>query len=650
MLHGPPCGATIPRRLPFAGGPWGGVYGARDDGFPVVAPALHGIGSRVVSTRGSEAREPEPGWRAAVRGRVSGVGTGALPVRKSPPERYRVRSDAGGALLTCVEAPTVRVRIRQGHAVTAAAARAAAPGSVFLDGAAQGEPFLDPKREVYNLDHHQGCVRAFTLATCEQAMVLLRRGLDLRQRDWTVHANDADLDTVLAIWVLLNHLRLRGERPETRTRIMPLLRLEGAIDAHGLELEDLCALPPSVLAETRDWIGQLREQEVALKARGRWLGLDLVEHTAELLRAVDALVYPPQQFDDVEEIEELARATIAGEAVAIVCQSGAGIYEVERQLRRLHGRRLGVIALQTSPSTYTLRQVDPYLPGTLEPVYRTLNLLDPAAGGHGSANRWGGSAEVGGSPRRTGTRVAPEQIARACRQAFGTPPVERLSRVARAALRSVDVMVAALASVFVLGSFGDPVALRSRLAPELDGQFAVLLATLGVAVFVLRGLRAPGVYGLRRAAGLDWCLVAPFAVVGALAGGVWIPPGQAGPASTLAGVLALPLAAEVIFRGLFHGSLVTRFRTQRCGGLWFLSAPVVLSAALYALWGALLQLPSVALARPVPWGTTVWPALLGALLFGAAAGIVRERSESIAAPVVLHWFCVAGVVLAYAGG
>ena len=41
--------------------------------------------------------------------------------------------------------------------------------------------------------------------------------------------------------------------------------------------------------------------------------------------------------------------------------------------------------------------------------------------------------------------------------------------------------------------------------------------------FLLSGSRTPGVYGLRRLAGLDWCLVVPFAMFGALAGGVWVP-------------------------------------------------------------------------------------------------------------------------------
>ncbi len=571
-----------------------------------------------------------------------------MPVRKSPPERYRIRPGADGPVLACVEAPTVRVRIKPGWSLTAVAARSAAAGSIFLDGAAQGEPFLDPKRDVYNLDHHEGCVRPFTLATCEQAMVLVRKGLDLRQRDWTVYANDADLDTVLAIWVLLNHIRLNEASGEIRARVMPLLRLEGAIDAQGLELQDLCALPPALLAETTEWIALLREQELALKTGGRWLGHDLAEHTAAVLRTLDGLVYPPQQFDDLEDIEELARTRITGGSIAIVCRSAVGIYEVERQLRRLHGKRLGVIALRTSGSTYSLRQVDPLLPATLEQVYTHLNLVDPAAGGHRSPNRWGGSAEIGGSPRRTGTHVLPEQIAHACRQAFDTPTLlQRLTRIAGAALRSVDVMVAALASVFVLGLFGDPVALRSRLAPNLGTEFSVLLAALGAAVVLLRGLHAPGMHGLRRPAGLDWSLVVPVAVVGALAGGVWIPDVHAAvPWTAPLGVLALPFAAEMIFRGLFHASLVTRFPIQRCGGPWFLSWPVLLSAAFYALWGPLLQLPALSLAQTMPWGTNAWAPLLGAFVFGAAAGVARERSESIAAPVLLHWGCVAAVALA----
>jgi len=42
---------------------------------------------------------------------------------------------------------------------------------------------------VFNLDHHEGVIRRFTLSACEQAMILVLRGLDLRERPWTILAN-----------------------------------------------------------------------------------------------------------------------------------------------------------------------------------------------------------------------------------------------------------------------------------------------------------------------------------------------------------------------------------------------------------------------------------------------------------------------------
>ncbi len=536
--------------------------------------------------------------------------------------------------------------------VTSTAARGAAPGSIYLDGAAKGEPFIDTKREVYNLDHHEGCVRAFTMATCEQAMVLLRKGLDFRKRDWTVYANDPDLDTVLAIWVLLNHLRLR-ESADLRARVMPLLRVQGAIDAQGLELQDLCGFPPALLAEMQAWIGRLREEEVAHKARRRWREVDLLEHTAAVLNAVDTLVYPPHQLAAVEEIDELARVEIANGSVAIVCRSAAGVYEVERALRRLHGRRLGVIALQTDAATYSLRQVDPYLPATLEDVYVHLNLVDPAAGGPRSSNRWGGSAEIGGSPRASGTRITPEKIATVCRQAFATPTLWQCAgRVGAAIARSASILLAALGWIFVLGAVAARIGVPGVPPSNPASDFAVVLAVFGGAFFLARGFRSRGLYGLRRPSGLDWWTLLPVALAGAFAGGVWIPAvplptaGWAWPVwHDLLALLMLPVAAEVIFRGVVHGSLVTAFPIHKRGARWLLSWPVFLSAALYALWGTVLWDPMVELAHMGPGLAPILVPHLGALVFGVAAGMARERSESVGAAIVFHWLSVAGVLV-----
>jgi hypothetical protein len=341
----------------------------------------------------------------------------------APAQRYRIRKAGRHRVLTCLEAPTVQVRIERGSTVTAAHARSHPPGTIFLDGAAQGEPFLDPERSVYNLDHHEGCIRSFTLATCEQAMVLLRKRLDLRKRDWTVHANDADLDTVLAIWVLLNHLRLADDDSRTRAEIMPLLRLEGSIDALGLEFQDLCALPPELMEKTRARMAALLRRERALKADGSWEHVDPLQYVAAQLHTIDRMVYPPAEISGTLEIEELARSELAGGSLTVVCRAKSGIYEVERELRRVHGERLGLVVLQKDPFTYSLRQVDPALPRSLERVYARLNLLDPGSDGSRSPNRWGGSEEIGGSPRSSGTRLSPRQIALACRRALAHPGI-----------------------------------------------------------------------------------------------------------------------------------------------------------------------------------------------------------------------------------
>jgi len=578
--------------------------------------------------------------RGVGAGSPDGRAARAGPARAA--SRYRVREDPDGRVLVCSEAPTLRVRIERGLSVTAAAARGAPPGTIFLDGAAQGEPFVDPQRGVYNLDHHEGCVRAFTLATCEQAMVLVRKGLDLRRRDWTIFANDVDLDALLAIWVLMNHLRLASEDPRPRAAVMPLLRLEGAIDAHGLELADLTALPDATLAEARRSMDRLLAREQALRASGGFSRIDPLEYAADRLAALDALVYPTGLFEGVAEIDELARFELSPGSVGVACRAGVGLYEVEQQLRRVHGGRLGLLVLQKGPTTYSLRQVDPALPVGLDEVYARLNLVDPASGGSLSANRWGGSAEIGGSPRRTGTALDLAQIAAVCRRVHRPSSLAgRLLRIGALALASAAALALALAAIPAARS-------AARVVPALAAApalaFALGLALLSSGLLALVARRTPGLFGLRRPVGRDAWLALPLALVGAAAGGVWVPalewPGAAAPAGRWLALLALPLlplGAEVLFRGLVHGSLAASGRIQRAGGPWRLSWPALVCAALYAPWCAVLAaLAVVQPPAPVAPGAPIW----GGLAFGVAAALARERSESLFVPILLHALCL----------
>lgn len=587
-----------------------------------------------------------------------GHGVGLLHPRGFPgeeasehPDRYAVREDERGRYLACLEAPEVKVRVERDLSVTAAAARKAPEGTIYLDGAAQGEPFLDLERRVLNLDHHEGCVRPFTLATCEQALVLVLKGLDLRERPWTLLANEPDLDTLLALWVLLNALHLREERSPVRRRAIPLVRLEGAIDVHGLELQELSGLSSEGLRQSRETLDALHTAELELKRSGRWGRMDPLDYTVAQLRALDRLLYPRGHFAGFTGVEELARVELTRDRVAVVCRSAAGIYELERELKRLYGNRLGVVVLQKDPRTYTLRRVDPFLAGSLESAYEKLNSLDPAVGDGGASNRWGGSEEIGGSPRATGTDLAPDEIAGALRLTYRRPgALRRLGRVVLATLAGGAPVAAGVGA--------------ARLArPGVPGHPALAVATfagllVALVLLALAARRQPRFYGLGLPRGLDWLLLILPALLGAAFGGVWIgfpgasggaPPGRA----MVWGVaLALPLLAEVSSRGVAFGFLVPAFRIQHPGGRWFLSWPVALSTLLYAAGLQVLLLPPLAaagsssilfgLSDPL-LGTLALP---GALLFGLAAGMARERSGSLLVPLALHYAGVGVFLLA----
>jgi membrane protease YdiL (CAAX protease family) len=553
-----------------------------------------------------------------------------------PAQRYQIREEAGARTLVCVEAPTLAVSIERGRCVRASEAHHAPPGTIFLDGAAECAPFADPVRGIYNLDHHEGCVRAFTLSTCEQAMALLLRGLDLRKREWNVFANDADLDVVLAIWVLLNHHRLAAGDGEARAQILPLLRLEGAIDAHGLAHQEFCALPPGLLDETRRRMERLRDCERGLRGAGRWQKVDLLEYTRERLEQIDAFVYPQDAFADLVEIEELGRAPLEDNSVAVACRAHVGIYEVERQLARFHGRRLGLLVLRQREGVYTLRQTDPELPANLESLYAHLNRVDPAARAQEAERRWGGSHEIGGSPRAGGSKLAYDEILAACRHVYARPPLlRRLAAGARACAVAVAVPFAALAAVHAPALPGAP---TGALA------FGLVLAFVAACCFGQAERRVRGLQGWRWPSGLRWLAALPFGLAGALASGVWMPAGAAGAPLNHVVLASLLCAsgAELLFRGYLHGRL-TACAAPRAPGRPALATSVLLSGLLFAAVTAALT--AFGALAPSPF-TATQPSLAvaGALLFGLAAGAARESSGSVAAPFALHVFGAAALL------
>ena len=564
--------------------------------------------------------------------------------RRSPSSRYVVRDTDAGRHLTCLAAQNIAVRIERGQTVTAAAAKRAAEGTIFLDGAAQGAPFMEVKGRVFNLDHHEGCVRAFTLATCEQAMVMVRKGLDLNAGEWTIHANEPDLDTVLAIWILLNHVQINADDPTTRQAIMPLVRLEGVIDAHGLGMVELCAFPDDFLAEVTSALELVHSHELELKQHGQWASTDFLTYTAEVLSAVDRLVYSPDRLEELSAVEELARISIADDQLAIVCRSEAGIYEVEQALAEQHKDRVGLIVLQKDATTYTLRQVHPFLPVSLDAIYDRLNLIDPAVRG---SNRWGGSSDIGGSPRATGTRLASRAIVSITRWTYGGAPLwRRLAAIGLGLLPVVVLAAAAWGAIRLIRWDADPESQLGRAGITMAHLasrpwFAASVLTVAILAYAAHALRNRRLYGAQAPTGLSWLALAPVAAVAGAAGGAWLAPEALGRgASALLAGLPLAVAAELLLRGVAHGRLAGAFSAPLGRLSWPPSLPTSITAALYALLTALAVVPALLPLGGLAAAWRIGSVLLAALVLGTICGMARERSESILGPVLLHALAV----------
>lgn len=585
-------------------------------------------------------RHGQPDDGAADAHRTRRVDAGDRRTEDGLPSRYQLREDDTGRYLTCSEAPNVALRLERGRSVSSSSAHRAASHTIFLDGVAQAAPFLDVQRRVYNLDHHEGCVRAFTLATCEQAMVMVMKGLDLGGAQWNLVGNEPDLDTVLAAWLLLNHRRLNGDAPEVRRRVMPVVRLQGIIDAHGLEMAALSGFPEDLQEATLAEIDHLRSDELALKKGGQWSDVDPLEFTCRTLERVDAMFYEPHHFEDVTEVEELARAPVAPERIAVACRAEAGIYEVERQLRAIHGSRVGLILLEKDDATFTLRQTDPFLPTNLEAVYERLNQVDPVAG---NGDRWGGSTDIGGSPRGRGTGLSRRQVLDVIGWTFRPPSVwTRLATLA-GGLATAVVTLAAI----TLGAIGTwpPPAQGWTDGASLGGLGRLALAVVVVAAGALglAGRRHPGRFGLRRPVGLLWLVALPAVVAAGAAGGVAAE--LSGPPERwTAAVVALALAGalELLLRGVLHGVVAGPFSIMRDGGEWFLSWPTVTAAVTHGLLAVLLFGPPPWLGDGVAARTAV---AVAGVLAGLVLGAARERSRSVWVVAAVHALAAALLTL-----
>ncbi len=572
---------------------------------------------------------------------------------KDLPNRYAIHHGENESYLTCLEMPNIAVIVQSGLSFSASTVRKSSNSRIYLDGVAQCGPFMDLEKHVYNFDHHEGVVRPFTLATCEQVLVMVMKGMDLRGRDWKIYANEPDLDTILSIWLLLNHVRMNQKAPDELQGLYTLVRLESLIDAHGLELIHMSGLPLKLLNKTRKIIDYLREEEIDLKRHAVWEESDFLEHTALVLQKIDRLIYRSDEFLDFQDLQELARVEIVNNRFAVAVASPQGIYEIEPFLARLYGENIAIVILQNESGGYTLRRMDHFMPGDLKPIYSKLNFLDPAVRCRNEKNQWGGSGDIGGSPRGVGTQLTPLEIAEACRDVFRPPSL--MQRTLRFFHAMAVVALVTGTAALIQEYLPQTAWFQTQPLGPILGQYD-LIFYLGVILFSILGL---AIYsrgrlwqvGLAVPTGRTWWLILPVAVAAAAAGGTAVPwdkmPDMDAGFKIFYAVLLIPLAGELLFRGLAHGIIAKRSRVQRFHNDWTLSFPNVGSAIIYAIFPALIMLGHD-LMPPSGYYNAQIQIVLAALVFGLAAGLARERTHSLL-PGILFQAAAAAVLIFLTG-
>jgi hypothetical protein len=264
--------------------------------------------------------------------------------------------------------------------------------SIALDGYVQG-PQIDPANRKFSFDHHGGCLRLVTKATCQQVREALILGLaDAIDGGTGVYVNDVDADTVLSVWLLLNPKRA------TEQKVVELVDAVGLVDAHG----------PLFKAH---WLH-------GMLGWGPWLK---VSHDLDFLRSRLSMVDGYLDGTLEKPAERSAFKSPPGKGFGWFFKTGWQPVESETGFDSLYatGFCIGFLYQEGRGGTkqYTVAKKSDLMPGDLGPgslvrpvtdvsQFDTKTILGALAVAEQEKNpqqdlaaQWGGGSSIGGSPR-----------------------------------------------------------------------------------------------------------------------------------------------------------------------------------------------------------------------------------------------------------
>lgn len=247
--------------------------------------------------------------------------------------------------------------------------------SIALDGFVQG-PEIDTENHRYSFDHHHGCLRFCTTASCIQAWTAVLGGLDPSK--YTVFCNDVDIDVVGAIWCLKNPDRCSE----------PLVKK--LIDAIGIGDMHAGAITVNGMSKAVEWVSAPQTDSLR---NGDYNKLS----NDGLMTILESMLHRITQYVDGEASSEIADREASSNFEIKRNENGWILVESEDPHVYSHLWKAGldrVVLLRPqddgSLAVSLAKRTDFIDNFPLEKMYKELNKLESG---------WGGGTTIGGAPR-----------------------------------------------------------------------------------------------------------------------------------------------------------------------------------------------------------------------------------------------------------
>lgn len=250
--------------------------------------------------------------------------------------------------------------------------------SIALDGYVQG-PEIDTLHHRHSFDHHKGCVRHATSATCVQVLDALCVGFD--PSGYQVYVNDVDADTALSVFLI------RFPQTARDPMVRRLVELMGKLDALGPAYTFLAAES----AEVDRFLSQAMRPELEARRTGAYATINLVELLEECIERIAHFFAGTLAVEP--EGEPAPMHVLFQEADLAMAEGGHDL--IPRLYAQGYSKIILTAALPSGTRIYTVAKRSEFISFDVVGLLAALNAIEPG---------WGGGSTVGGAPRHVDGR------------------------------------------------------------------------------------------------------------------------------------------------------------------------------------------------------------------------------------------------------